>query len=146
MNPTLTFELFSCFSSSTKLDNATTAQLSLWKKKLWSQDALDFFPFKKVFIFSRFSQEGQTKEQKKSQKIANICFSSWKCQIQNCFNCSTHFTTYLVAYLIVQDFDVILFVMVVIISWMKSIELYFCLYPQYWEWLTSVLTTGSQWN
>ena len=33
-----------------------------------------------------------------------------------------------------------------IISWMKSIELYFCLYPQYWEWLTSVLTTGSQWN
>ena len=69
MNPTLTFELFSCFSSSTKLDNATTAQLSLWKKKLWSQDALDFFPFKKVFIFSRFSQEGQTKEQKILKKL-----------------------------------------------------------------------------
>ena len=39
------------------------------KKKLWSQDALDFFPFKKVFIFSRFSQEGQTKEQKILKKL-----------------------------------------------------------------------------
>ena len=38
-------------------------------KKLWSQDALDFFPFKKVFIFSRFSQEGQTKEQKILKKL-----------------------------------------------------------------------------
>ena len=104
MNPTLTFELFSCFSSSTKLDNATTAQLSLWKK-LWSQDALDFFPFKKVFIFS---QEGQTKEQKNLKKLPTFVSTGNAKSKQTCFSCSSHMSYFAnLDYLIPQDSDVL---------------------------------------
>ena len=38
--------------------------------KLWSQDALDFFPFKKVFIFSRFSLK---RDRRKNKKILKNC-------------------------------------------------------------------------